>query len=282
MASTLSEPTASRSERWRRRLEWLRGRASTVLVFAAGIAAALVALLVYHALRPGQPPLTTRDVNDTVAQVLASATPRPAFSVGVFQAVQPSLVLIQTEAPGRDDGAYGLGTGVVVNTGGDILTSLHVVTQATTIDLTFADGTESTGQVIATQPENDIAVVRAAQPPAQVVPATLGSPGAMRVGDDVYAVGNPFGLYGSISAGVISGFDRSFKVPNSERRLEGLIQVDAAVNPGNSGGPLLNRYGEVVAIVTGIVNPIDQGFFVGVGFAVPITVAGQAAGAPPY
>ena len=104
----------------------------------------------------------------------------------------------------------------------------------------------------------------------------------MRVGDDVYAVGNPFGLYGSISAGVISGFDRSFKVPNSERRLEGLIQVDAAVNPGNSGGPLLNRYGEVVAIVTGIVNPIDQGFFVGVGFAVPITVAGQAAGAPPY
>ncbi len=282
MATTLSEPAAKRSERWRRRLQKLRGRASSVLLFVAGIAAALVALLLHAALTPDQPPLTTRDVSDTVAQAMASATPPPAFSVGVYQAIRPSLVLIETEGPGTDDIAQGLGSGVVVNTGGDILTSLHVVTRATTIDLTFADGTESIGQVIATQPENDIAVVRAAQPPAQLVPATLGNPGAMRVGDDVYAVGNPFGLYGSLSAGVISGFDRSFKAPDGEQRLEGLIQIDAAVNPGNSGGPLLNRYGEVIAIVTGIVNPIEQGFFVGVGFAVPIDVAGAAAGVPPY
>ncbi len=253
-----------------------------MLLFVAGVAAALVALLLHASLSPDQPPLTTRDVSDTVAQALASATPRPAFSVGVYQAVQPSLVLIETEGPGTDDIAQGLGSGVVINAGGDILTSLHVVTQATTIDLTFADGTESTGQVVATQPENDIAVVRAAQPPAQLVPAVLGNPGAMRVGDDVYAVGNPFGLYGSLSAGVISGFDRTFRAPDGEQRLEGLIQIDAAVNPGNSGGPLLNRYGEVIAIVTGIVNPVEQGFFVGVGFAVPIDVAGQAAGVPPY
>jgi S1-C subfamily serine protease len=95
-------------------------------------------------------------------------------------------------------------------------------------------------------------------------------------------VGNPLGLYGSMSAGVISGFDRSFQLPNSNQRLKGLIQVDAAVNPGNSGGPLLNRHGQVIGIIAGIANPTEQNVFIGIGFAVPITVAGGAAGAPPY
>src|SRR6266566_944964 len=76
------------------------------------------------------------------------------------------------------------------------------------------------------------------QPPAHIVPATLGNPNAMRVGDEAFVVGNPFGLYDSMSAGVISGFNRSFQLPNSNKRLQNLIQIDAAVNPGNSGGPL--------------------------------------------
>ena len=125
-------------------------------------------------------------------------------------------------------------------------------------------------------------VVRASQPPAQLVPATLGNPNAMRVGDEAFVVGHPLGLYGSMSAGVISGFDRSFRPPNSNRRLRGLIQIDAAVNPGNSGGPLLNRDGQVIGIVAGIVNPTEQDVFIGIGFAVPINVAGTAAGLPPY
>ena len=104
----------------------------------------------------------------------------------------------------------------------------------------------------------------------------------MRVGDEAFVVGNPFGLYGSLSAGVISGFNRSFQPVGSTSKLQGLIQIDAAVNPGNSGGPLLNRDGEVIGIVTGLVNPTRQDVFVGVGFAVPITVAGAAAGAPAY
>ncbi len=131
-------------------------------------------------------------------------------------------------------------------------------------------------------PENDIAVLQASQPPAKLVPATLGNPNAMQVGDEAYVVGNPFGLYGSMSAGVISGFNRSFKSPNSNQRLQRLIQVDAAVNPGNSGGPLVNRNGEVIGIVVALLNPTEQNFFVGIGFAVPINVAGGAAGAPPY
>ena len=120
------------------------------------------------------------------------------------------------------------------------------------------------------------------QLPELIVPAVLGNPSAMRVGDEAYAVGNPFGLHSSMSSGVISGFDRSFKPQESDQMLHGLIQIDAAVNPGNSGGPLLNRNGQVIGIVTGIINPTEKNFFVGVGFAVPIGVAVTGIGSPPY
>jgi S1-C subfamily serine protease len=245
------------------------------------VIAALLAILLYSALLPGPPPLTARDVSDTVAQILASATPAPARAALVYQAIQPSLVLIQTESSG-DGEQGGLGSGVVIDDKGDILTSLHVVAGASNIKVTFADGTESPAQVISTQPEDDIAVLGASQLPAQLVPATLGNPNAMSVGDEAFVVGHPLGLYGSMSAGVISGFDRSFKMPNSEQRLKGLIQVDAAINPGNSGGPLLNRDGQVIGIVAGLINPTDQNVFIGIGFAVPITTAGGAAGLPSY
>jgi S1-C subfamily serine protease len=247
------------------------------------MAAALTALLLYQALFPAPQPLTSRDVSDSIAQALASATPRPALSADVYQVVRPSLVLIQVQnRNGEGEQGRSLGSGVIVNDDGAILTSLHVVSEATSIQLTFADGTQSGAVVAAEQPEHDIAVLRATKPPAEIVPAVLGNPNAERVGDEAFVVGNPFGLYSSMSAGVISGFDRSFQPENSSTKLEDLIQIDAAVNPGNSGGPLLNRYGEVIGIVTGLVNPTEQNFFVGVGFAVPITIAGSAAGAPPW
>jgi S1-C subfamily serine protease len=243
----------------------------------------LGALYVYNILVPRPHIPTTGEVNDTVAQALASATPPPAFSTSVYQIIHPSLVLIQTEDPGKDgETEHGLGSGVIIDANGDILTSLHVVADATSIKVTFADGTQSSAQVTVKQPENDIAVLVPDQLPVVLVPAMLGNPNAMQVGDEAYVVGNPFGLYGSMSAGVISGFDRSFKSPNSDQELRGLIQIDAAVNPGNSGGPLLNRYGEVIGIVEGILNPTDQNVFVGIGFAVPINIAGSAAGLPPY
>jgi S1-C subfamily serine protease len=245
------------------------------------VIAALLAILLYSALLPGPPPLTARDVSDAVAEILASATPAPARASLVYQVIQPSLVLIQTDSSG--DGEHGgLGSGVVIDDKGDILTSLHVVAGSSNIKVTFADGTESPAQVISTQPEDDIAVLGASRLPAQLVPATLGNPNAMSVGDEAFVVGHPLGLYGSMSAGVISGFDRSFKMPNSEQRLKGLIQVDAAINPGNSGGPLLNRDGQVIGIVAGLINPTDQNVFIGIGFAVPITTAGGAAGLPSY
>lgn len=276
----MTEPPASQPGAWHQRMR-LRARARGAVPFAGGVLAALLALLLYRVLLPAPAPLTARDVSESIAQALASATPAPAFSAQVYQIIQPSLVLIQTRAPG-DDESGGLGSGVVIDDRGDILTSLHVVAGADTIQVTFADGSESAAQVLARQPEHDIAVLRALEPPAQIVPATLGNPQSLRVGDEAFVVGNPLGLYGSMSAGVISGFDRSFQPPHNGLRLRGLIQIDAAVNPGNSGGPLLNRAGAVIGIVAGLVNPSEQNAFAGIGFAVPINVAGAAAGLPPF
>jgi S1-C subfamily serine protease len=272
-----------------------------------GIVAAFIAVFLYGLAVPGPKPLGRGDVAQAIASALASVTPAPPFSEFASQAVEPSLVVIQTVgagssaapsgsapsgvAPGASAAPIasptgigtadnGLGSGVVVDTVGDILTCLHVVADANTIQVTFADGTTSSAQIVATQPENDIAVLQADNPPAKIVPAVLGNPRSVQVGSEAYVIGNPFGLTGSFSAGVVSGLNRTFQLPNGTQ-LQGMIQVDAAINPGNSGGPLINRAGQVIGIVTGIVNPTSQNVFIGIGFAVPINVAGAAAGLPP-
>jgi len=253
--------------------------------FVAGALVTLVVILLYVTLAPGRPPLTQRDVDKTVADALASVTPAPAYSELVYQAVRPSLVLIESTRPGKTGKAHdgdSLGSGVVVNLDGDILTSLHVVADATEIKVTFADGTQSKADIKVRQPEHDIAVIRATQPPATLVPAVIGNPASVHVGSEAYAIGSPFGLGGSMSAGVISGLERTFRMPDSDVVLTGLIQIDAAVNPGNSGGPLANRDGQVIGIVAALINPTEEEVFIGIGLAVPIDVAGGAAGLPPY
>lgn len=268
-------PEAARWARWRQRA-WYAG------LFGIGLATALLGLMAYYALFPPPTPLSQRDVEQSIVQAMASATPPAAYSAGVYQFILPSLVYIQTtgtSATGAE--GVGVGSGVVVNTAGDILTAYHVVGNAREIEIVFADGTRTTAEIINADPQNDIAVLQPGQPPEIIVPAVLGSANRMRIGDEAYAVGNPLGLAGSLSAGVISGFDRSLPV-NDELRLEGLIQFDAAVNPGNSGGPLLNRGGQVIGIVTALVNPQNQDSFTGIGFAVPIGTAVSAAGAPEY
>jgi S1-C subfamily serine protease len=258
-----------------------------------GIVAALVALELYGAAVPGTRPLTPQDVASAVAQQLASMTPAPPLSESAYQAVEPALVLVEAQgatgsaAPSSSAGASGaataagsVGSGVVVDSSGDILTSLHVVAGATSIEVTFADGTRSPAQVQTTQPQNDIAVLRASQPPAKLQPAVLGNPRSVQVGMEAFVLGNPLGLSDSISAGVVSGLNRSFQLPNNGALLTGLIQVDAAVNPGSSGGPLVNQHGQVIGIVSALVNPTSQNVFIGIGLAVPIDVAGGAAGEP--
>ncbi len=278
----MDDQTTTRSELWRGRLRRLRSGARKAVPFLGGMLAAFAAIVLYNLLFPPPLPLTTSDVNKSIAQAMASATPAPAFSELVYQVIQPSLVLIQAQ----DIGTGGkledsLGSGVIVDSSGDVLTALHVVSNSTKIELTFADGSQSTAEIATQQSNIDIAVVKPDKLPANFVPATLGNPNSMRVGDEAYAVGNPFGLYSSMTAGIISGFNRSFQPPGSNQEIQGLIQIDAAVNPGNSGGPLLNRYGQVIGIVEGIVNPTGQDVFIGIGFAVPITTAGGALGSPP-
>jgi S1-C subfamily serine protease len=283
VSGRMNQLTVPSTGQLRQPLERVRVRVRRGAPFAAGILTALLALLLYDALTPEPHQMTQSDVQESVAQAMASATPLPSFSSRVYQVVQPSLVLIESIADNDlDDDGVGLGSGVVIDDRGDILTSLHVVAGATDIRVTFADGTRSSAVVIAAQPENDIAVLQASEPPPVVVPAVLGNPNAMRIGDEAFVVGNPYGLYSSMSAGVVSGFDRTFRHPEGGQDLENLIQIDAAANPGNSGGPLLNRNGQVVGIVTAILNPTGGHFFIGIAFAVPITIAGGAAGMPPY
>jgi S1-C subfamily serine protease len=238
--------------------------------------------VLYTQLRPSQPAISERDVKQLVAQAMASATPPLSTAARVYNAIGPSVVLIRvkTEKEGKPD--EGRGSGVVLDEMGHILTSLHVIQDATEVEVVFADGTTSKATMAGKLGDRDIAVLRVASPPPLLIPAILGSPAMLNVGDEAVVVGNPFGLRHTVTAGVISGLNRSFKLPNTAAPVEGLIQFDAAVNPGNSGGPLLNRDGEVVGIVTALANPTDQSVFIGIGFAVPIDVAAAAAGSPPY
>lgn len=255
-----------------------RSLAPRILTLLLSLLALLFGLLTYRNLTSLEP-LSRPQVEGLIAQAMASATPPPALSVQVYQTILPSIVVVRTQRPGsQGQPSAGLGTGVVINADAEVLTALHVVDGASAIHVTFSDGTQTQAEIVASEPSMDIAVLLPAQRPSLVVPAVLGNPNALRVGDEAYVVGNPLGLTASLSAGVISGFDRSVAVDAEGRRFEGLIQFDAAVNPGASGGPLLNRYGQVVGIVTGLANPDDTGNFLGIGFAVPITVAAQAAG----
>jgi S1-C subfamily serine protease len=136
--------------------------------------------------------------------------------------------------------------------------------------------------VLSVRPEHDLAVLQAKTLPDDLVPATLRTTQGLAPGEEVVAVGFPFGIGPSASAGVISGLGREFRSPQGKRLLTNLIQFDAAANPGNSGGPLVTLDGEVVGIVTGILNPTEQRVFVGIGFAVPIESAATAVGLSPF
>lgn len=231
---------------------------------------------------PGPVPITTRDVEATVKKGLADQArgqaAAPADASVAYNAIQPSLVLISTTETTAKGQGSGTGAGVIVNADGTVLTALHVVDGAQTIKVTFADGTSADATIAKRQRDNDIATLTPADLPETVVPAVLG--GGVPVGAPVFAVGHPLGLIDSLSAGVVSALGRTVEVEGG-RELKHLIQIDAAVNPGNSGGPLLNKAGQVVGIITGLANPSDQRTFVGIGFAVPIATAGGAANSPP-
>ena len=281
MTESQDDRLASQLRQWLQRAQLMLGRFRKFVPFGVGALVALLAVVLYSALTSGPQRIIVDEVEKTVAEALASAASPTSLSAQVYQAILPSLVLVKVKSDnGEEEKGLGIGSGVIINGSAAILTSLHIVANATEIEVSFADGTRSPATIATAQPENDIAVLMPATPPNIFAPATIGATQAMRIGDEVFAVGNPLGLAGSMSAGVISGFDRSFVRSDGAQTLQGLIQFDAAVNPGNSGGPLLNLNGQVVGIVTGLINPTEQEVFIGIGFAVPIRVAASAAGGP--
>lgn len=261
-------------------------RHERLLTVAASALVALLLIAGYAAIRPAPRPLVQQDIDDAVLHTLESKVlPSPASKA--YEAVQHAVVRVQGIVLAKDtdneaDAVRGIGTGVVIVDKGIILTNLHVVQGFDRVQVTFADGLESNAEVIGTAPEHDLAVLQATTIPDDLAAATLRSTHDLAPGDRVIAIGFPFGIGPSVSSGVVSGLRREYQSPQGKRLLTNLIQFDAAVNRGNSGGPLVTADGEVVGIVTGLLNPSDQGVFIGIGFAVPIENAAAAVGISPF
>lgn len=220
--------------------------------------------------------------------VVPSASDAPLTVAQIYQTVRPSVVLIRatggrSSVDGKQETEVATGTGVIVNADGTILTADHVIAGAKTIQVSYVDGTSSAATVATGDAKQDIATLTPAQLPGTVVPAVLG--GGVAIGDNVTAIGNPLGLTGTTTSGVVSGLDRVLSRAK-DGDIGGLIQFDAAVNPGSSGGPLINDRGQVVGVVVALANPTNAGTFIGIGFAVPIGAAlgagrGNGQPAPP-
>lgn len=246
-------------------------------IAAGGVAVVAIVVIAVLAFRLGASsgPDQTSAAGSGATTTGASPTTATTLPVtAVYSQVAPSVVLIVTSK-----GA--VGSGVVVTDTGTVLTANHVISDGGTITITFADGTKSVATVASADASTDMAMLTPATLPSVVVPVTLG--GGVAVGSDVVAIGNPLGLVDSTTRGVVSGLNRTAKTDAGT--FSGLIQFDAAVNPGSSGGPLLNNQGLVVGIVVSIADPGDDDSFAGIGFAVPIAAAlggsGQGPGGAP-
>ncbi len=285
-SAVTSPPLAPRISRLR---TWARRQRSLLAALAGALVATLAMVLVLGP-HPGQRLITQDDIDKAVRASLEKE-PLPSAAARAHEAIAPSVVrvvgLMDESGSGDDDAEQramerSLGTGVVIIDNGTILTNLHVVAGSKRVMVRFANGHESEARIVGTQPENDLAVLRASSLPDDLEAATMRSTSDLRPGDEVIAVGHPFGIGPSVSAGVVSGLRREFRTPEGEQKLTNLIQFDAAANPGNSGGPLVTMDGHVVGIVTAILNAGEQRTFIGIGFAVPIENAAQAAGMPPF
>lgn len=270
------ETALSQPSRLRRLMQ---KQVSTSMVMAA-LLLPLMAVLAFLAFRPVV--LSQEDIDKAVAHTLQNnILPSPATKA--YELIRPSVVKVSgLSRKGNKLVEDGVGTGVLIIDKGVVLTNLHVVLDAHHLQLTYADGSQSDAYVIGMRPEQDLAVLQAQKVPKNIVPATMRSSSQLRSGEQVFAVGFPFGIGPSVTAGVVSGLNRDYMSPEGQRVLSDLIQFDSAANPGNSGGPLVTADGKVVGIVTGILNPTSQRVFIGIGFAVPIESAAKAAGMPPF
>ena len=247
-------------------------RSMAVAMLAAGLVAGSIGGGAVGALlASNRHTASTTTSTGTVAAGVAAPAPSPGSFAAIYQQVKDGVVTITTSVSGTGPRSFSQaeGSGIVVDKQGDILTNAHVVDSASQVQVTFSDGHTATGQVKGVDQSADLAVVQVAASD-QLHPLTAGNSDALQVGDSALAIGSPFGLQGSLTAGIISGLNRSSTAPTG-RALTGMIQTDAPINPGNSGGALLDANGKLIGINDSIQSPVEGN--VGVGFAIPINRA---------
>jgi putative serine protease PepD len=238
----------------------MRGTGWRWVVSAAAVLVVAMVIIAALAFKLGSGSATPVNLASPTPTPKATATPLPVTDM--YRQVVPSVVLVTTSTGS-------LGSGVIVTDTGTVLTANHVIADGGSISILFADGTKTAAAVAFANPKIDIAALTPRKLPEVVVPAILG--GGVAVGSDVVAIGNPLGLRASTTTGIVSGLNRTTNAKAGS--LSGLIQFDAAVNPGSSGGPLLNSQGIVVGVVVSIADPGKDDAFAGIGFAVPIGTA---------
>ncbi len=228
----------------------------------------------------------------SVASPSLVASPQPGVSgsarvplydesmlTSIYDAVSPSVVyitnnLVLNRASSEQLVPTGAGSGFLIDARGYVVTNNHVIEDADSLDVTFADGTTLSGKVLGADPDSDLAVIKVELPDGllnsgKIAVASLGDSDSLRPGQLAVAIGNPFGLQRTITLGIISGLGRELDTGDPDRRpIRGCIQTDAAINPGNSGGPLMNSAGQVIGINTAMRSPVQGS--VSIGFAVPV------------
>lgn len=295
-------PAAAAAPSLRERWHALYGSHQGKMLVAASVAITLTLVGLSQLFSAPAQNLTQFEINEAVNFALDERGRPPSVASLAYAAIIPSVVRVSGYDPEAEtldsapdagqppavelpeSGALeedfheqftAVGTGVVIDDSGTILTNLHVARAARKLRVQFFDGTEADAVIVGARPDLDLAIIRPSILPDDLLPATLGASGSLRPGDEVVAVGFPFGIGPSASAGVVSGLLRVLE-REGEATMRNLIQFDAAANPGNSGGPLVNADGEVVGIVTAILNPSGLRTFAGIAFAVTMEEAGGA------
>ena len=240
-------------------------------VFVGGAIGAMIVIVIFTVLvitppEPINPEIEIEDVNANTVKEIESPYSKNLSLIEIFEKSEPGVVRVNVQRGEASGNEGGVGSGFVFDKKGHIITNAHVVEDAKKITVTFLDGRSYYAEIIGVDEFTDIAAIKVNADLSLLQPLSLGDSAELKVGEPVTAIGNPFGLSGSMSSGIVSQIGRLLPT-DSGYSIPDVIQTDAAINPGNSGGPLLNMMGGVVGINTAIQS--TTGEFTGVGFAIP-------------
>lgn len=233
----------------------------------SGLLGVVIVLVAYSIiLNPPQKMPTIDDMGKTAKTVVGDQTSQDLTLTEIFEKAESGVVRINVKRP-NDPRGNGLGSGFVYDKEGHIITNDHVIENAEKIVVTFLDGKSFKASLVGKDPYTDLAVIKVNASEDALHPITLGNSSKLKVGEQIAAIGNPFGLSGSMTSGIVSQIGRLLPSQDRGFQIPDIVQTDAAINPGNSGGPLLNMRGEIVGINTAIQS--ETGDFAGVGFSIP-------------